>query len=199
MKRRTLMVSSVLLFAACSKHSAAGEAQAAAAPSATVRQAQASSAPVQHAPGHLLEAGDQAPDFSVIAHTGSRVKLSQYRGSHVVIYFYPKDQSPGCTIEADAFRDRWQALRASHAIVLGVSADDNVSHRAFASTEGLPFLLLPDPKHRIAGEFGVPVQHGREKRVTFIIDKSGKIAKVFPNVNPKDHVAQVLAALKALG
>lgn len=166
-------------------------ASAAAAPRAA--------APAAPAPGHLLQAGDVAPNFSAIAHTGARITLSQYRGKPVVLYFYPKDKSPGCTIEADSFRDDWDKLRAEHAVVLGVSADDNVSHRAFASTEGLPFLLLPDPTHRIAKEFGVPVTGGREKRVTFIIDKSGKIAKVFADVNPKNHVAQVLAALKALG
>lgn len=199
MTQRILMASCALLLAACSKHSSAHSTVAASSASRISQHAARPTSRTTLAPNRLLQVGDVAPNFSAIAHTGARITLSQYRGKPIVLYFYPKDKSPGCTIEADAFRDDWHKLRAMHAVVLGVSADDDVSHRAFASTENLPFLLVPDPTHRIAHLFGVPVKRGYEKRVTFIIDKTGKIAKVFPNVNPKQHVAQVLAALKALG
>ena len=115
------------------------------------------------------------------------------------LYFYPKDDTPGCTVQAEGLRDDWPALEKAKAVVLGVSTDDNESHRAFADKYNLPFLLLPDPDQRIARAFGVPLKNGRAKRVTFVIDKQGKIAKVFPKVDPATHADDVQRVLAMLG
>ena len=146
----------------------------------------------------LLEAGDEAPKIEALAHNGQRMSLSDLRGKPVVVYFYPKDDTPGCTVQAQGFRDEWKRLTAAGAVVLGVSTDDNVSHRAFASKYELPFLLLPDSDQKIAKAFGVPIVNGHAKRVTFVIDKQGRVAKVFPEVTPKGHAEEVIAAVGAL-
>jgi peroxiredoxin Q/BCP len=146
----------------------------------------------------LLESGDEAPRIETVAHDGSAVKLADYRGKPVVVYFYPKDDTPGCTVEAQGFRDEWKGLTERGVVVLGVSTDDNASHKAFAEKYELPFKLLPDTDRKIATAFGVPVVNGHAKRVTFVIDKQGKIARVFPEVTPKGHADEVLAAVAAL-
>jgi thioredoxin-dependent peroxiredoxin len=146
----------------------------------------------------LLERGDEAPTVEAVAHDGSQVKLADYRGKPVVVYFYPKDDTPGCTVQAQGFRDEWTDLAKSGAVVLGVSTDDNESHKAFAAKYELPFLLLPDTDQKIATAFGVPIVNGHAKRVTFVIDKQGKVARVFPEVTPKGHADEVLAAVAAL-
>jgi peroxiredoxin Q/BCP len=157
----------------------------------------ASAAPAAE-PSGLLGAGAPAPNIEAVAHTGETVKLTELRGRPVVVYFYPKDDTPGCTAEAQGIRDEWEAIKVSKAVVLGVSTDDNDSHKAFADKHSLPFLLLPDKDKSIARAFGVPVRFGLAKRVTFVIDKDGKIAKVFPDVSPKGHAQEVLAALTGL-
>jgi len=149
-------------------------------------------------PSGLLGVGATAPNIEAVAHTGESVKLAELRGRPVVVYFYPKDDTPGCTVEAQGIRDEWEALKQSRAVVLGVSTDDNDSHKAFAEKHSLPFPLLPDTDHTIARAFGVPVRLGFAKRVTFVIDEQGKIAKVFPEVSPKEHAQEVLAALRSL-
>jgi peroxiredoxin Q/BCP len=146
----------------------------------------------------LLEPGQPAPDIAATAHTGEAVKLSGFRGRPVVVYFYPKDDTPGCTVEAQELRDESAELQKHQVVVLGVSSDDNESHRAFASKYQLPFLLLPDPDHSIAAAFGVPVSSGRAKRVTFVIGKDGKVARVFPDVTPKGHAAEILQVVSSL-
>src|SRR5690606_36001590 len=118
------------------------------------------------------------------AHSGEVIQLSKMRGKKVVIYFYPKDDTPGCTIEAQELRDQHTALEGADTVVLGVSADDNESHAAFARKHDLPFALLPDPDHEIARAYGVPVRLGVTKRVTFVIDREGVVAKTFDDVNP---------------
>jgi peroxiredoxin Q/BCP len=148
--------------------------------------------------GELLPVGAAAPDIEATSHSGQKVKLSDFRGKPVIVYFYPKDETPGCTAEAEGIRDQWEALGPTNAVVLGVSTDDNESHKAFAEKHKLPFMLLPDPDGKITQAFGVPMKMGHAKRVTFVIDKQGKIAKVFPDVEPKGHAAELISAVRDL-
>ena len=146
-------------------------------------------------PQTLLAEGTPAPPIDVTAHTGEHVSLAALRGKPVVLYFYPKDDTSGCTKEACEIRDAWQKFQEAGAVVLGVSTDDNASHVAFADKYKLPFLLLPDTGGAIAKAYGVPLRMGMVKRVTFIIDRQGKVTKVFPDVNPAGHANEILAAL----
>lgn len=116
----------------------------------------------------------------------------------MVLYFYLRDATPGCTAEACAFRDAWDRLQARGAIVLGVSTDDIESHRAFAEEHALPFALLADTDEAIARAYGVPVRLGYAKRMTFLIDAQGILRRVFEDVDPAVHVDEVLAALAEL-
>lgn len=146
----------------------------------------------------LARAGSPAPDFEVTAHSGETVQLSRLRGKNVVLYFYPKDDTPGCTIEAREIRDEWEAFQGMNTVVLGVSADDNDSHRRFAQKHDLPFFLLPDPDHSLARAYGVPVRLGVAKRVTFVIDAQGTIVRTFDDVNPNGHASEILKVLTSL-
>jgi peroxiredoxin Q/BCP len=148
--------------------------------------------------GGLVNEGSVAPAIETIAHNGERVSLAALKGKPVVIYFYPKDDTPGCTKEACEIRDAWSRFKAAGAIVLGVSTDDSKSHTAFADKHRLPFLLVPDSDRSIANAYGVPVRLGMAKRVTFVIDAHGNVAKVFPDVNPKGHAEQILAVIEKL-
>ncbi|MGD9049442.1 MAG: thioredoxin-dependent thiol peroxidase [Anaerolineae bacterium] len=150
----------------------------------------------------MLEEGIMAPDFTLTADGGSEVTLSDYRGKQVVLYFYPKDDTPGCTTEACNFRDDYSEILAAGAVVLGVSPDSVKSHDKFKGKYDLPFPLLSDPEHEIAeryGAWGEKKMYGRTYmgiiRSTFVIDRDGKIAKVFPKVRPKNHSQEVLAVL----
>ena len=137
------------------------------------------------------------PDVAAPAHDGKLVRLRALKGKPLVVYFYPKDDTPGCTIEAKGIRDQYAELNRL-AVVLGVSEDSVDSHKAFATKYDLPFLLLDDTSHALASAFGVPLSSGHAKRVTFVIDASGKVNKVFPSVNPDGHAAELIEALKAL-
>jgi len=148
-------------------------------------------------PDGLVAEGSPAPPIDAVAHTGEHVSLAALRGKPVVLYFYPKDDTSGCTKEACEIRDAWQRFQEMGAVVLGVSTDDNASHTAFADKYKLPFLLLPDPGGAIAKAYGVPLRIGLAKRVTFLIDRKGNISKVFPDVNPTGHASEILAALSA--
>jgi peroxiredoxin Q/BCP len=150
----------------------------------------------------MLEEGTIAPDFTLPADGGGEVTLSDYRGKKVVLYFYPKDDTPGCTTEACNFRDDYSDILAAGAVVLGVSPDSVASHDKFRLKFELPFALLSDPDHHIAetyGAWGEKKMYGKTYlgiiRSTFIIDEEGKIVKVFPRVRPKNHSQQVLAVL----
>jgi thioredoxin-dependent peroxiredoxin len=157
--------------------------------------------PVQVSPpaqaGELTE-GAPAPAFSALAHSGERVSLEGLRGKVVVLYFYPKDGTPGCTTEAQEFRDQYPAFQAKNAVILGVSRDDNSSHEKFADDENLPFYLLPDTEGSLAAAYGVGSMFGFSKRVTFVIDRAGKIARIYPHVDPKTHADEVLQAIDKL-
>ncbi len=145
----------------------------------------------------LLAVGSDIPDLSAPAQDGKVVHLRELKGKPVIVYFYPKDDTPGCTIEAKGIRDQYKELN-SRAIVLGVSADSLGSHKAFADKYDLPFQLLDDSSHALSTAFGVPVSSGHTQRVTFVIDAAGKVRKVFPKVNPDGHAAELLEALKGL-
>jgi peroxiredoxin Q/BCP len=149
----------------------------------------------------MLKEGDAAPDFETRDASGQKVKLSDLRGQKVVLYFYPKDDTPGCTKEACSFRDNHSTLEQSGIKVLGVSLDDEASHQAFASKYSLPFTLLSDTDHSVSEAYGVYGEQtwGDKKfmgvaRKTFLIDEQGKIKKVFDKVNVEAHADEVLAA-----
>jgi peroxiredoxin Q/BCP len=151
----------------------------------------------------MLREGTIAPDFTLASDGGGDVTLSDYRGQKVVLYFYPKDDTPGCTTEACNFRDDYSELLAAGAVVLGVSPDTVKSHDKFKLKFNLPFALLSDPDHQVAelyGAWGEKKMYGRTYmgiiRSTFIIDEDGKIIKVFPKVKPKNHSQEVLKALE---
>ncbi|MFK7984663.1 MAG: peroxiredoxin [Sandaracinaceae bacterium] len=146
----------------------------------------------------LLTVGTAAPDFSAPDQTGEARTLAEHRGHPVVLYFYPRDATPGCTQEACAFRDAWDRLQAGGAVVYGVSTDDVEAHRAFVEAQGLPFSLLADPEQTILAAYGVPARGGYAARVTFLIDGEGVIRQVFPSVDPGVHADEVIAAIAAL-
>ncbi|MFM8538502.1 MAG: thioredoxin-dependent thiol peroxidase [Planctomycetaceae bacterium] len=148
------------------------------------------------------EPGTKAPAFTLPAHDGSKLSLSSLRGRPVVLYFYPKDDTPGCTVEACGFRDAARDLDAIDAVVLGISPDTPESHAAFRAKHRLPFTLLSDPDHAVADDYGawrMKTLYGRRfaglVRSTFLIDATGRITRVFKSVRPATHAAQVLAAL----
>jgi peroxiredoxin Q/BCP len=161
------------------------------------KPAGSTAAPTSPASGLAAE-GSTAPAIDTTAHTGEHVTLAAFKGKPVVLYFYPKDDTPGCTKEASEIRDAWDKLKQTDAVVLGVSTDGNESHVAFANKYQLPFLLLPDKDGVIAQAYGVPLRLGTAKRVTFVIDRQGKIAKVFADVNPSGHAAEILGVLSSL-
>lgn len=151
----------------------------------------------------MLQPGDKAPAFSLQSDAGETVTLSQFKGRKVVVYFYPKDDTSGCTVEACEFRDHWAQVKQTGAAVLGVSPDGVESHGKFKRKYRLPFPLLADPDHAIAERFGVwgeKSMYGRKyfgiMRTTFVIDEAGRIAKVFAKVKPKGHATEVLEALQ---
>jgi peroxiredoxin Q/BCP len=158
----------------------------------------AAPAPSAEPASTLLAVGSEVPDLSAVAQDGKPVSLRKLKGKPLVVYFYPKDDTPGCTIEAKGIRDQYKELK-SLAVVVGVSTDTQDSHKAFADKYSLPFKLLDDSNHAIVTAFGVPMSSGHAKRVTFVIDKTGKVNKIFPNVNPDGHAAELIEALKALG
>lgn len=151
-----------------------------------------------------LEANIPAPDFTLPDETGLPRSLSEFRGKPVVLYFYPKDDTPGCTKEACSFRDDYQVYADSGVVILGVSPDSPASHARFKEKYNLPFTLLSDEDHQVCKLYGVWGKKkfmGREYegvlRTTFLIDENGIIKKVFPNVKPEGHSAEVLAALRS--
>ena len=152
----------------------------------------------------MVEEGSQAPDFELKSDAGETVKLSQFRGRPVVLYFYPKDDTPGCTKEACAFRDSYDEYLARDAVILGVSRDGEESHRKFKSKYDLPFTLLSDPDHTVAEAYGVWAEksmYGRKSmgivRSTFVIAADGTIAKAMRGIKVPGHSDKVLEALAA--
>ncbi|MEZ4219762.1 MAG: redoxin domain-containing protein [Polyangiaceae bacterium] len=147
-----------------------------------------------------LENVNQAPDFTAPDERGTQRSLAEFRGRTLVLYFYPKDGTPGCTREACAFRDAWQRLAATGAAVVGVSVDSVESHAQFKQKHALPFPLLSDPDGHILDAYGVPKSpQGYAARTTFVIDAQGMIRRIFPEVDPAVHVDELLPLLARLG
>lgn len=149
------------------------------------------------------EAGMLAPDFTLTANNGETVTLSDFRGKDVIVYFYPKDMTPGCTTEACDFRDHYEDFQQLDVVILGISPDQVDRHVKFVEKHGLPFLLLADPDHKTAEAYGVwklKKNYGREymgiERSTFIVDKEGKIAKEWRKVRVKGHVEEALQYIR---
>ena len=153
----------------------------------------------------MIDPDTPAPDFELADQDGEPVKLSDLRGKTVVLYFYPKADTPGCTVQACGVRDRRAEYEADDAVVLGVSPDKVAALRKFADKYGLPFTLLSDPEHAVAESYGVWVEKSRygrtyfgNSRTTFIIDAGGVVRHVIPKVTPATHDDEVLAAIAAL-
>jgi peroxiredoxin Q/BCP len=149
-----------------------------------------------------LQVGDSAPDFTATTDSGATIKLSDYRGKRVVLYFYPKDDTPGCTTQACGFRDNYLAIEEKNAVVLGVSPDGAKSHQKFKTKFNLPFTLVADEDHSIAEAYGVWVEksmYGKQymgiERSHFVIDENGKIVDAQVKVKPEDSVARAVAVL----
>jgi peroxiredoxin Q/BCP len=153
--------------------------------------------------GNPLSPGATAPGFTLPSQDNTPISLSEYKGKWVVLYFYPKDATPGCTVEAHNFQRDLDKFKAANAVVLGVSLDTPGSHKSFCDKESLTFKLLADPDRKVVDAYGVPVKnYGVVKfatRQTFLIDPAGKIVKVWPDVDAdlKNHSANVLAAILA--
>ena len=145
-----------------------------------------------------IQTGMKAPDFTAQVTSGERISLGDYAGRKIVLYFYPKDDTPGCTVEACGLRDEYQRIRELGAEVLGVSVDDTESHKRFTSKFNLPFQLVADPNKEISQAYGVLNENSNmAKRVTFIIDEQGNVAKIFETVKPDRHPQEVIDALRA--
>ena len=154
-------------------------------------------------PNITLKEGDKAPAFTAQTSGGGKVSLNEFLGRHVVLFFYPKDDTPGCTKEACAFRDEHAQFEEADAVVLGVSCDSVAKHDKFISKFDLPFLLLSDEDQTIVnayGSWGPKKFMGKEyegiHRISFLIDPQGKIQKIWPKVKPEEHAAEVLAAIQ---
>lgn len=150
----------------------------------------------------MIEEGSPAPDFELTNDAGESLKLSDLRGRPVVLYFYPKDDTPGCTTQACNFRDSFERFEEHGAVILGVSPDDELSHVAFKEKYGLPFTLLADTDHRVAEQYGVWVERAREgkkfmgiNRSTFIVDPGGNVLRALYGVDPERNAEEVLGAL----
>jgi thioredoxin-dependent peroxiredoxin len=150
----------------------------------------------------VIHEGNPAPDFELPSDTGETVRLSALRGRPVVLYFYPKDDTPGCTTEACGFRDAYAEFEERGARVLGVSPDTEASHAKFRAKHGLQFTLLADEQHEVAERYGVWVEKTRGGRTsmginrsTFVIDADGRVARAMLGVSPEGHAAEVLEAL----
>src|SRR6266542_2791798 len=146
----------------------------------------------------MVEEGGPAPDFELTSDSGEKVRLSSFRGSPVVLYFYPKSDTPGCTRQACGIRDVYGEFQQRGAVVLGVSADKEAAQAKFKSKYNLPFTVLADPDHEAGKAYGVEKPDSKYfERSTFVIDPEGNVAKVMRNVKPDDHADKVLAALEA--
>ena len=153
----------------------------------------------------MLEIGDEAPDFTLQDQDGETVSLQALRGAPVLVYFYPKDDTSGCTTQACGIRDQWAEFEEAGAVVLGISPDPVDSHRAFADKHDLPHRLLADTEKEVIGTYGawgVKSMYGREYegviRSSVLVDAEGKVAAVWPKIQPKKHADAVLTAIRAL-
>ena len=184
-----VLASAALALAACSKDPAPAPTPTSTA--ATQAPTAASPPVATPAPAGEVEVGKPAPAFSVTATDGTKLDSARLKGKHVVVYFYPKDETPGCTKEAQSFRDEWKSLEAKGVVLIGVSADSDESHKAFAAHHKLPFLLVSDPKNELGAKFGVPftVFHSRQ---SFVIGPDGNVKKIYRKVDVGVHDKEIL-------
>jgi thioredoxin-dependent peroxiredoxin len=147
----------------------------------------------------IPQVGQTAPDFSLPSQEGAPVSLKQFHGKYVVLYFYPKDMTQGCTIEAHNFQQDLPKYNQANAVIVGVSVDSTDSHKEFCAKESLTFKLLADTDKKVVDQYGSLGQRGVASRNTFLIDPAGKIVKVWTGVNPSKHSEEVLAALAVGG
>lgn len=183
--------------AACQKDAepAPETATASAKPGPAVIPSTTSAPASTPAAGSELKVGDDAPALTLTLQDGKTVPLQSLKGQQVVVYFYPKDDTPGCTVEAQGIRDEWEAFQKANILVFGVSMQDAASHSAFIEKHKLPFGLVVDADHSVAKAFGVPVTGGQfAARHTFLIGQDGKIKRVWREVTPKEHAKELLDA-----
>lgn len=154
---------------------------------------------------NILEPGQKAPEFKTVNQEGKEVSLSDFKNKRVVLYFYPKDDTPGCTAQACGLRDQWQKLSRQNVVLFGVSPDSPKSHTKFIEKYTLPFSLLSDQDHSICEAYGVWVEksmYGKKymgvERTTFVIGPDGVIEKIFRKVKPETHASDLLEALKSI-
>lgn len=170
------------------------------APPPTTASTSASASSAATAPAKKdfeLAVGSPAPEFSAKAHDGTDITISALKGKPVVVYFYPKDETPGCTKEACAFRDAWKDLAAANVVLVGISSDTIDSHKKFAEHHKLPFHLVSDADGAIAKAYGVPTTLGYVARQTFVIGADGKVKKIYRSVDVAKHASEVLADVKS--
>jgi peroxiredoxin Q/BCP len=146
----------------------------------------------------MLEVGTQAPDFKLPDHMGDIHNLSQYEGQWVLLYFYPKDDTPGCTKEACALRDQALAYEENDIVVLGVSKDSELSHEKFISKYKLPFTLLSDTEKKVMRMYDTETDTGGTKRISYLINPEGEIEKAYANIKPETHADEVLRDVESL-
>jgi peroxiredoxin Q/BCP len=170
------------------------------APTASATPSAAAAPSASNATNDNVQVGKPPPDFTALTYDDETVTLSKLKGRPVVIYFYPKDETPGCTKEACSFRDAWKDLAATNAVLIGISADSAASHKKFVEHWKLPFILISDEDTGLAQKFGVPMEiEGNdlyESRQTFVIGADGNVKKIYREVDVTQHAAQVLADLK---
>ncbi|HRI69617.1 MAG TPA: peroxiredoxin [Polyangium sp.] len=183
----TSLLAAALVFPACNNNNSAPAPTGSAAPAPAA----------QNSESKPLAAGDAAPDITLKLHDGKEVRLSSLQGKQVLVYFYPKDDTPGCTIEAQGLKDGWADIQAAGLEVYGVSMQDAESHKAFIDKYSLPFPLVVDTDGAVAKAFRVPTKMTFASRQSFLIGKDGKIKQVWLDVNPKEHAGAILAAAKS--
>lgn len=191
--RIALVLGLVVLTAAC-KNDPPAQSATPSASTATTATAAASPGEAPAAPGEAVgvEIGRAAPAVRATAHDGKAIDLAALKGKHVVLYFYPMDETPGCTKEACAFRDAWKDLEKAGVVLVGISSDDDASHKKFAEHHKLPFHLVSDPDGKIANAYGVPAAGGKLSRQSFVIGPDGKIKKIYRSVDVTRHAAEIL-------
>jgi peroxiredoxin Q/BCP len=157
----------------------------------------ATTASAETKPTGVIAVGSPAPSFTAKAHDGTTIQPSALKGKNVVLYFYPKDETSGCTKEAEAFRDSWKDLASTGVVVVGISTDNEASHKSFAENHKLPFHLVSDTDGSIAKAYGVPNNGGFLARHTIVIGPDGNVKKIYRSVDVSKHAAEILADVKS--
>jgi peroxiredoxin Q/BCP len=209
MKAKLSLLAAALLLSACdhdnnppapatTSNATATATAASTAAAATTATPSTAATPAATTPGPAaaLDVGSPAPDFTATATDGAPLHLAALKGKSVVVYFYPKDETEGCTKEACSFRDAWDSLSKTGVVLIGVSGDTDDSHRAFAEHHKLPFHLVSDSSGAIAALYGVPVRNGYAARQSFVIGPDGNLKKIYRHVDVTVHAAEIAKDLK---